>query len=168
MAGDLQFKDQLAESKRYEDMVYRHLQSSKGFNIPKKLIFRPSKDIYTSYDDTWRKHPDFRIDGFMYLEHKKETLLRTDLPKRYMMFKSHIYNQYKQLPLYLCVYGQSQRDSGVIWFININEIYSRLDQLSIYGRFGRDKKPYYKIPDYWFSSYGKIWDMKTKAWLSQE
>jgi hypothetical protein len=167
MAGDLQFNDQLADSKRYEDMVYRHLISSRGFEIPKKMVFRPTRDIYTSYDDTWRKHPDFRTP-FQFIEHKKSTLLRTDLPKRYTMFKSHIYNQYKQLPVLLCVYGQQQRDSGVMWFINVDEIYSRLDQLIVAGRFGRDNKPYYRIPDYWFTNYGKIWNMKNKTWISQE
>ena len=168
MAGDLQFNDQLKQNKRYEDMVYRHLISSRGFEIPKNYIFRPDRKIYTSYDDTWRKHPDFRINELAYIEHKNSTLLRTDLPERYTMFKSHIYNQYKQLPIKLCVYGQQQRDSGVMWFIDIDKIYSRLNQLSVYGTFGRDNKPYYKIPDYWFSSYGAIWDIKNKAWLSKE
>lgn len=168
MAGDLQFNDQLKDSKRYEDMVYRHLISSRGFEVPEKLVFRPDRKIYTSYDNTWAKHPDFRVNGLFYIEHKKSTLLRTDLPHHYNAFKSHIYNHYKQLPVLLCVYGQQQRDSGVIWFINVDEIYSRVDQLIIAGRFGRDNKPYYNIPDYWFTNYGKIWDMKNKIWLSQE
>mgnify|MGYP003641327851 CR=1 FL=1 len=167
MAGDLQFNDQLKDSKRYEDMVYRHLSSSRGFNIPKQHIFRPGRKIYTDSDPIWAKHPDFRTP-FAYVEHKKSTLLRTDLPKYYTMFKSHIYNHYKQLPLHLCVYGPQQRDSGVMWFIDIEEIYNRVDQLIISGHFGRDNKPYYRIPDYWFASYGKIWDMKTQTRLSEE